>query len=250
MAATATTEVTLGTCVLQLPLRHPAAVAKQAASLQLLSDGRLVLGVGVGSHEGEYEAVGTDFHTRGHQLDAGIGDLRRSWSTGTDGDGTPLHAGDPDGAPAERYRQLPHPPAIPVWVGGSSHAALHRAATLADGWIPLFLDPPEYATALEQLGKEVAQAGRDPSEVTRAVTMFVSVEDDTDQALERGTSFMSSLYGIPARRFARHLVSGPASACASVIGDYLDAGAEHVAVYVTDDDPLPAFSALLEAVGV
>ena len=68
VAAVATTRPTLGTCVLQLPLRQPAAVAKQATALQLLSGGRFVLGLGVGSHEEEYERAGVDFHRRGRLM--------------------------------------------------------------------------------------------------------------------------------------------------------------------------------------
>ena len=136
VAATVARQAVLGTCVVQLPLRRAVAVAKQAASLQLLSQGRMILGVGVGSHAGEYEQAGVAYADRGRQLDAGIAELRRSWSSG---DG--VRAGDVTVGGAERYRQLPAPDPIPVWVGGSSEAALRRAARLADGWMPLFLDP-------------------------------------------------------------------------------------------------------------
>src|SRR5450631_1199249 len=82
VAATATERAILGTCVVQLPLRQAPAVAKQAATLQTLTRGRVILGVGVGSHEGEYEQAGIDYHRRGRLLDAGITELRRSWATG------------------------------------------------------------------------------------------------------------------------------------------------------------------------
>ena len=100
IAATATDTATLGTCVIQLPLRQAPVVAKQAASLQTLTRGRFVLGVGVGSHAGEYEQAGLDYHARGRQLDAGIAELRRSWASGrgvtagdTVGDGDPTGTG-------------------------------------------------------------------------------------------------------------------------------------------------------------
>ncbi|MHB1711892.1 MAG: LLM class flavin-dependent oxidoreductase, partial [Acidimicrobiales bacterium] len=82
VAATATSQAMLGSCVIQLPLRQAAAVAKQTASLQQLSRGRFVLGVGVGSHIGEYRQSGIDYHTRGRQLDGGIAEVRRSWRIG------------------------------------------------------------------------------------------------------------------------------------------------------------------------
>ena len=83
VAAGATSSATLGTCVLQLPLRRPAAVAKQATALQLLSGGRFVLGVGVGIHEGEYIRAGVDFHRRGALMDEGIAEMQRAWANPT-----------------------------------------------------------------------------------------------------------------------------------------------------------------------
>jgi alkanesulfonate monooxygenase SsuD/methylene tetrahydromethanopterin reductase-like flavin-dependent oxidoreductase (luciferase family) len=242
IAATATHRAVLGTCVVQLPLRRSSAVAKQAASLQLLSGGRLILGVGVGSHAGEYAEAGIEYSNRGRQLDDGIAELRRSWHSGdgvTSGD---VAAGGPD-----RYRQLPAPPAIPVWVGGSSEAALRRAATLADGWMPLFLKPDEYADALDRLAKEVDRSGRPPGAVTPSIVLFVSVDDDPTVGCRRGTEWMSSLYGIPAKAFERHLVNGSARDIADTVSSYRCAGAEHVAIYVTSDAPLEQFELLVSA---
>ena len=82
VAATATTTSWVGTSVMQLPLRQAPEVAKQAATLQALSGGRFILGVGVGSHPGEYEQAGVDYHRRGRLLDAGMAELERSWASG------------------------------------------------------------------------------------------------------------------------------------------------------------------------
>ncbi len=226
VAAGATDTVAVGSCVLQLPLRHVPSVAKEAASLSHLSGGRLVLGVGVGTHGGEYEAAGAEFAGRGRRLDEGIDALRRAWQA-------------PAGAP---YAQRPAPGPIPVWVGGSSEAALRRAARRGDGWIPLFLGPDDYAAAVARLNKEAERAGRDPAGITRAIVAFVSV--GAAGADERGLAWMSSLYGLPPRSFARHLVSGDARRCASALARLVESGAEHVAVFVTADDPLPQFADL------
>jgi alkanesulfonate monooxygenase SsuD/methylene tetrahydromethanopterin reductase-like flavin-dependent oxidoreductase (luciferase family) len=242
VAATATRQVTLGSCVIQLPLRSAQAVAKQAASLQALSGGRLVLGVGVGSHAGEYEQSGVEYRRRGRLLDAGIEELRRSWATGA---GVPR--GDVDDTGGDRYRQLPAPADIPVWAGGSSEAALVRAATLADGWMPLFLTPAEYGEAVERLAKEVAGAGRAAGSVMPSMVLFVSIDDDGSTARQRGTGWMSSLYGIPGRAFDRHLVHGTAAEVADVVASFRRAGAEHVVVYVTADQPLDQFERLIAA---
>lgn len=226
VAAVATDAVGLGSCVMQLPLRSPAAVAKQAATLQLLSGGRFVLGVGVGSHEREYALAGTSFGARGRLMDEGIAAVRRAWSTAEPG-----------------YRHDPAMPA-PIWIGGSSRAALRRAATAGDGWIPLFVDPPTMAEGVGRLRAEARTAGRDPEALTAAVVVVVSVGSDADRAAERGSAWLASLYGIPAKAFGRHLVAGPAGRCADMLCRYLEAGVAHVAVMVAGDDALEQFSAL------
>ena len=232
VAATATSAVPLGSCVLQLPLRQPAAVAKQAATIQQLSRGRFVLGVGVGSHRGEFEAAGADFSRRGQAMDEGIETLRLAWASGH----------EPDLA----YRQSPATPPIPVWIGGSSKVARRRAARAGDGWVPLFLSPDRYRQDLVRLREETDAAGRDPGDVTAATVVFVHVGPEAS-ALERGCDWLSSFYGIPPKAFARHLVAGPAEACAEQLVGYVDAGAEHVVTMVADDHSVDHFAQLVDA---
>lgn len=231
-AAMATTRSVLGTCVLQLPLRCAAAVAKQASSLQVLSGGRLVLGVGVGSHEGEYQAAGSPFPTRGRRLDEGIRELRRIWGN--------------DGTPPE-YRHEPAQPA-PVWVGGTSPAALRRAAHLGDGWVPLFVSPERFRADLGAVREQAARAGRDPGQVTPAVVMVAAVGRAQDARAD-GLSWLSELYGIPPRAFERRLVAGSATQCAAAAQQYLDAGARHVAVMVAGTDAVDTFGQISAALG-
>ena len=273
-AAAATERAALGTCVLQLPLRSAAVVAKQAAALQHLCGGRLVLGLGVGNHEGEYEAAGARFASRGRDLDRGIDELRAAWMPGGAlasgralGSGSPLGSGDTPGSgsalgsgrmpgsgdtpgsASPGYVQLPEPDRVPIWIGGSSEAALARAARRGDGWIPLFLSPARYSSAMERLSEEASKAGRDPRGIARAVVIFASVGNLPD-ASSRGLSWMSSLYGLPPRAFARHLTAGPPRACADEIASFYEAGAEHVAVFLTDDEPLHAFEEIAAELAV
>lgn len=228
LAAAATQEVAIGTGVLQLPMRSPAVVAKTAASLQQVSSGRLVLGVGAGVHEEEYRAAGATFTGRGRALDAGIDTLRELWGR-DDGD----------------YPMLPTPARIPVWVGGGSDAARRRAAVRGDGWMPMFLPPDELRSQYELLAKELATVGRPSDAVTRALLVFVSCDErGEDAARERGLRWLSSLYGLPPRAFERHLLAGSAVECARKISAFREAGAEHVCMFVTDDHPLEQFAAV------
>ena len=230
VAAVATTRPTLGTCVLQLPLRQPAAVAKQATALQLLSDGRFVLGMGVGSHEQEYERAGVDFRRRGRLMDQGVARLREAWA--------------PAG-PDSGYVQQPEAPPIPLWFGGASAAARRRAAALGDGWVPLFITPDEYAPALAALRCEAAEAGRDPGAVEPGVVVFTSVGDD--DAATRGAAWLSQLYRVPAKAFRRHLVAGPPDACAAALRRYAEAGARHIVVMVAGSPAIDHFGLLRAA---
>ncbi|MBS0559230.1 MAG: TIGR03619 family F420-dependent LLM class oxidoreductase [Proteobacteria bacterium] len=128
-AAAYTSRVRLGTSVLVLPMRHPLPLAKELATLQNLSAGRLILGGGVGWMEAEFAALGVPFHERGKRMDEGLAMMRAVWSE--DPVTFPTRS-----IPAEIHdmRMLPHPCApIPVWIGGSSDAAIRRAARM-DGW--------------------------------------------------------------------------------------------------------------------
>ncbi len=232
IAAAATSRPQLGTCVLQLPLRPPSAVAKQATALQLLSGGRFVLGLGVGIHETEYVRAGVDYHRRGRLMDEGVAGLRRAWA------GHEAGGGD--------YVQEPASAPVPLWFGGASAAARRRAAAVGDGWVPLFLTPDEYGTALVALRKETAAAGRDPEAVQAGVVVFACVGDD-DQAPERGAQWLSELYRLPPKAFQRHLVAGSPEICARALDRYAEAGARHILVMVAGSPAVEHFAQLRAA---
>ena len=137
-AAAATERIRLLTHVLVLPYRNPFLVAKAAATLDVLSGGRLVLGVAAGYLEGEFAALGGDFAARNERCDEALCALRAAWS------GEPVFfAGH--GYAARGNLQLPTPvqrsardgrPGPPLWVGGNTPRAIRRAVELGDGWAP------------------------------------------------------------------------------------------------------------------
>lgn len=232
IASAATRRPSLGTCVLQLPLRRPLAVAKQATALQLLSDGRFILGLGVGSHEGEYERAGIDFHTRGRSMDQGIAAMQAAWTISS--------------APGSDYRMEPTSPRVPIWIGGASPAALRRAGRVGDGWVPLFITADEYGPALDVVRKEAEKAGRDPEGVEPAVVVFAHVGRD-GEAQERGSQWLSDLYGLPAKAFDRHLVAGTSEACAAALARFVKAGARHIVIMVAGANAVQHFGYLRSA---
>jgi probable F420-dependent oxidoreductase len=145
-AAAYTRHIRLGTSVLVLPMRHPLPLAKELATLQNLSEGRLILGAGVGWLEAEFAALGVPFHERGRRMDEGIAMMRAVWSE------------DPVSFPAraipaviDGMRMLPKPEIpIPIWIGGSSEPAIRRALRL-DGWHGSRLSAEEAAPIVERL---------------------------------------------------------------------------------------------------
>lgn len=232
IAAAVTRRPSIGTCILQLPLRDASAVAKQATNLQMLSGGRFVLGLGVGSHEGEYARAGVDFHRRGALMDDGIDQIKDAWSS----------AGEEAGA----YRQLPGGPPVPIWLGGHSAPARRRAARVADGWIPLFLTAEEYGPALEALRQETAEAGRPADAVEPAVVVFARV-GPPEEAIPEGCAWLSTLYGIPAKAFERHIIAGTSEVCAAGLARFVEAGARHIAVMVAAPNAVQHFGYLRSA---
>ena len=149
-AAAYTKRIGLGTSVLVLPMRHPLPLAKELATLQNLSEGRLILGAGVGWMEAEFAALGVPFRERGRRMDEGIAMMRAVWGQ------------DPVSFPARhipavieemRMQPLPVKP-IPIWIGGSSEAALARAVRLADGWHGSRLSPEQAAPIVRRLREQ------------------------------------------------------------------------------------------------
>ena len=153
--AAVTTRLEFCTGVIILPQRQTALVAKQAATLDVLSGGRLRLGVGLGWNSVEYEALGQDFHNRGQRIEEQVGVLRELWSK-------PLveFAGKWHTIPDAGLNPLPVQRPIPVWFGGTAAAALRRAGRLGDGWLVNTRMPADALPAFEIVRKALADAQR------------------------------------------------------------------------------------------
>jgi probable F420-dependent oxidoreductase len=173
--AAITTRIELAPSILILPQRQTALVAKQAAEIDVLSGGRLRLGVGLGWNPVEYEALGEDFSSRGRRIEEQIEVLRRLWSE-------PVldYAGNQHHVSKAGLNPLPTRP-IPVWMGGTAEAAKRRVARLADGWminLPVEKDPE---SAPQEMRTYVEEAGRDPSDF--GIDVRVGVRNGVEEAL-------------------------------------------------------------------
>ena len=158
--AAITTTLELVTGIIILPQRQTALVAKQAAEIDVLSNGRLRLGIGVGWNAVEYEALGEDFHTRGRRVEEQIALLRALWS-----EPVVNFEGKYHHVPRAGINPLPPRRAIPIWIGGMSDVVIERCGRLADGWFPQYREPEQLAAGLEQVHAAARAAGRDPGDI-------------------------------------------------------------------------------------
>ncbi len=155
--AAVTKRVELVTGIIILPQRQTALVAKQTASVDVLSGGRLRLGVAVGWNFVEYEALGEDFKNRGRRIEEQIEILRALWTKELVTVEGRWHRVTDAG-----INPLPVQRPIPIWMGGESEMVVRRAARVADGWMPHFRPGPEAQTVVDRVHGWVRDAGRDP----------------------------------------------------------------------------------------
>ena len=177
--AARTRRVRLGTSVLVLPYHNPIRLAKTAATLDVLSGGRLILGVGVGAIENEMEAMGTPFKERGAFTDEAITVMRTLWS-----EEDPRFVGKYSRFAGMKFSPKPiQKPSIPVVIGGVSRAAIRRAARVGDGWQPLGLSPEALGQGMAALREELRACGRDAAKVPVSIAMSITASTPRRAAL-------------------------------------------------------------------
>ena len=158
-AAAATSTLEVGTNVLILPQRNPVVLAKELATLDSFSQGRVLLGVGVGWAKEEFDATGADFSVRGKRTDEAIGAMRALWNQ-------PVSSfkGTFDSfAGAYSYPKPSRQDGVPILIGGESEPARRRVARLGNGWLPYNLPIDEAAGVIAELKTMTRDAGRDPA---------------------------------------------------------------------------------------
>jgi probable F420-dependent oxidoreductase len=156
--AAVTRRIELVTGILILPQRQAALVAKQAAEVDVLSGGRLRLGVAVGWNPVEFEVLGADFKSRGQRIEEQIEVMRALWTTDL-----VTRRGQWHHVPDAGINPLPLQRPIPIWMGGNADVVLRRAARLADGWMPHFGPGAQAQAVIDGLHGLIREAGRDPA---------------------------------------------------------------------------------------
>jgi len=223
--AARTTRIRLGTAVLLLPLRPAALAAKEIASVDLISGGRVILGAGVGGeYPKEFEAVGVPVRERGARADEALRVLKLLYSEDNvrfEGRFTKL-----DGVTLMPKPAQPGGP--PIWVAGRSEAAMRRAGRLGDGYFPYLFSPERFHDGLAKAREHAEKAGRDPGAITGAIYQFIALADSYDEAKTIAAADLSRRYNQPFEKIVdRYVVMGNAGDCARRLSDFAGAGAEH-----------------------
>jgi probable F420-dependent oxidoreductase len=225
--AAVTSRIAVGAGVVLLPLRPPALVAKEFASLDYISGGRVVLGVGVGG-EGpkDFEAVGVSAGERGARTDEAMLALRELFSR------SPASFAGRfsrfEGISIEPRPAQPGGP--PLWVGGRSPAALARAGRLGDGWLPIWISPERYARGWDEVRRHAEAAGRDADLIVPAAVVPTLAGPDPGRARAEMREHLSRRYGtaFSPEAVERYAIAGTAEECAERALAYADAGVRHL----------------------
>jgi probable F420-dependent oxidoreductase len=221
-AAALSDRLKVGTGIYLLPLRSAAIAAKQASSLDHLSNGRFVFGVGVGGEfPNEFDACGVPVGQRGARLSEAIDVMRLLWR------------GEPCSFAGEftSFNDVHMQPATlsvggpPIWCGGRSKAALSRIGRIADGWISYVVTPEQYRQGLQTIIDGARSVGRELQQLGTAHLLFVRMADSRDEALEQGNAILSKRYAMDFRRATeRYCALGPGDAIIETLREFHAAG--------------------------
>jgi probable F420-dependent oxidoreductase len=223
--AALTERVTIGTSILLLPLYPPALVAKQIADLDRATDGRVVLGIGVGGeYPQEFRACQIPLNERGRRTDEMIPLLRRLWTAEEI-----THTGRYYAMEDVRIHPAPaQPGGPPIVVAGRKEPAMRRAATLGDGWFPYLYSPRRYAASVTTIDDVASAAGRDLSAFEWLVFLFVNVNPDGDAARDEAARTMGGTYNQDFRAMVdRVAAAGTVEEVTAKVQAFHDAGARH-----------------------
>ena len=220
-----TSRIKLGTAVYLLALRAPAVAAKVTATLDALSGGRLIFGVGVGGENPrEFELCGVPHRERGARVTEGIDVVRTLWRDTPatfKGRFTQFEGVSIDPKPAQR-------PGPPIWVGGRSDAALARAARQGEGWVSYVVTPERYRESAHKIRGLAAAAGRDVSDFAFAHLAFIRVGRDHEEARAAWVARLSTRYAQDFGPLAdRYGIIGTPEQCAERMERFREAGCRY-----------------------
>lgn len=232
-AAAVTEKIRIGTSVLLAGLRHPTLLAKTVATLDFLSGGRVTLGIGFGSRENDFTAVGIPFDGRGSRAVEAVKLMKRLWT-----EERVTHQGRffqvENLTIGPRPIQSPHPP---IWMGGSAEMSLKRAGTIANGYICGSSAIPEFPSVWEKISNFASAAGRNPREIEKAALTFIAIDENRARAVDACAAYLKRYYGKVRMDIEKHLLVGPPQACAERIASFFQKGLDTLIIGTVKPDP-------------
>lgn len=234
--AARTSRVRLGTAVLLAALRPPVLVAKTGATLDHLSGGRFVLGVGIGGENpAEFAAAGVPLHQRSARLDEALRICKALWSA----DGPVTYAGRFT-ALEDAHFDLPPltPGGPPVWVGGRAPRSLRRAGELGDGWLAFVVTPERFAAGWATVRGHAEAAGRAPDALTPGLQIWCALADSDEEARALIAPAIEAMYRVPFERFEQYTIYGTPDRWRQRIAEYAAAGVRHFNLVFAGGDVL------------
>lgn len=234
--AARTQRVTLGTAVLLPVLRNPVLLAHQVATIDQISEGRLVLGVGIGQDvptvRAEFAAAGVPFDKRVGRMMEGLRLCRALWT------GEPVDWQGRWQVEGGTLAPIPHRPGgPPIWIGGGAPASRERAARHFDGWFPLGPQPDGWTAQWHEIQAMARDAGRAADAVTPAVYLTLAVDDDAGRAEKSLDTYLETYYSQPAASLRTWMTcyAGPSAGAAEWLDAYASAGASHIVLRFAGD---------------
>ena len=226
--AARTSRIKLGTGVLVLPLRNPVVAAKALGSLDLISKGRLVLGVAAGWYAREFDAVGVPFKQRGRIFERNLDILMKLWSD----ERVTLKADEfnlREAVMVPRPAQRPRPP---ILVGGYVDAVLKRAGTVGDGWLTYFYTPESFTKGWAKVQAFAREAGRDPSALRSTNQLAVYVGRDRDQTTADMRHWLSTEWDVAAwsESTIEHAIHGSPDECVEQLRAHVATGVDRIII--------------------
>jgi len=248
--AARTSRAQLGTAVYLTPLRHPVPLAHMVGNLDLLSGGRLLFGIGLGTQSpaviAEYAACGVEYRKRGLLLEEGLQIMKGLWT------------GQPFTFPGRlfdvkdiRLHPLPgRPGGPPVLMAAATDTALNRLAKFADGWLPISPSAESYANDWKNIQEACSRIGRDPAALLRVLYVTLNVNPDELQAEREMQEFLLAYYGPIHQKVAmfQGLCAGSPARCAAFLQRFIDAGVPHFVVRFAATEQEPQMQRFLQDV--
>jgi probable F420-dependent oxidoreductase len=223
--AAVTTRVRIASDVVILPLRDPVLIAKTVASLDVLSGGRMIFGVGVGGdHPAEYAAMRVPLAERGARANESLEIVRGLWANERFS-----YAGRHYTLQDVGIAPRPLQPSLPIWVGGTSDAALRRAARYGDGWISAFASERKLARLIETLRGFLAEEKRPADDFTLGTFLFANVGPDPARARAEGAEYVRRVYRLDGAAIVERFgAAGPVEHCVARVRAQVEAGAQYI----------------------